>query len=235
MTDHGSQTGSPATTRSRRFPGSAPTSGRAPADRGCGRATTVTSSARSWPCSPTTGSTSRGRSATGPTSCPSRTGSTKRCSSGSATSSTRTSSSGCTRSRRSSSATCPARTGTRPWRQGRDLYRDVWLVSQQAWFAERDRPAVRPAPRRRRLARLERDAALRRRRHERRDRRLGARWSSRRSAPPARPSRSRSATARGASRSPATTTATRCARSHRSSTSSARTPIRCRTTRCACS
>lgn len=23
-----------------------------------------------------------------------------------------------------------------PWRQGRDLYRDVWLVSQQAWFAE---------------------------------------------------------------------------------------------------
>jgi endo-1,4-beta-mannosidase len=22
-----------------------------------------------------------------------------------------------------------------PWRQGRDLYRDVWLVSQQAWFA----------------------------------------------------------------------------------------------------
>ena len=22
------------------------------------------------------------------------------------------------------------------WRQGRDLYRDVWLVSQQAWFAE---------------------------------------------------------------------------------------------------
>ncbi|HMB18301.1 MAG TPA: cellulase family glycosylhydrolase [Gaiellaceae bacterium] len=23
-----------------------------------------------------------------------------------------------------------------PWRQGRDLYRDVWLVSQQAWFVE---------------------------------------------------------------------------------------------------
>jgi endo-1,4-beta-mannosidase len=23
-----------------------------------------------------------------------------------------------------------------PWRQGRDLYRDVWLVSQQAWFIE---------------------------------------------------------------------------------------------------
>ena len=23
-----------------------------------------------------------------------------------------------------------------PWRNGRDLYRDVWLVSQQAWFAE---------------------------------------------------------------------------------------------------
>ncbi len=23
-----------------------------------------------------------------------------------------------------------------PWRQGRDLYRDVWLVGQQAWFAE---------------------------------------------------------------------------------------------------
>jgi endo-1,4-beta-mannosidase len=34
------------------------------------------------------------------------------------------------------------------WRQGRDLYRDVWLVSQQAWFAEQlarrfaDHPAV---------------------------------------------------------------------------------------------
>ena len=52
------------------------------------------------------------------------------------------------RSRRSSSATCPARTGIRPWRSGRDLYRDVWLVSQQAWFAAEiarrfgDHPAV---------------------------------------------------------------------------------------------
>ena len=46
------------------------------------------------------------------------------------------------------------------------------------------------------------------------------------------PSRSRSATARGESRSPATTTATRCASSLHSSTSSVRTSIRCRTTRC---
>ena len=33
------------------------------------------------------------------------------------------------------------------WRHGRDLYRDTWLVSQQAWFAGRDRPPVRAPPR----------------------------------------------------------------------------------------
>ena len=48
-------------------------------------------------------------------------------------------SSGSARSRRSSSATCPARTGT-PVARGRDLYRDVWLVAQQAWFAEEVAP-----------------------------------------------------------------------------------------------
>ena len=58
-----------------------------------------------------------------------------RCSAASPTSSTRTSRPVSARSRRSSSATCPARTGIRPGASGRDLYRDVWLVAQQAWFA----------------------------------------------------------------------------------------------------
>ena len=48
------------------------------------------------------------------------------------------------------------------WREGRDLYKDVWLVSRQAWFAARDRPPLRRAPGGRRLAGLERDAAVRR-------------------------------------------------------------------------
>ena len=87
-------------------------------------------------CSPITGSTSRGRSASGPTSCPRPGASTRdrrrafrrlprrpRRARGSA------------RSRRSSSATCPGENWDPAWRQGRDLYRDVWLVSQQAWFA----------------------------------------------------------------------------------------------------
>ena len=86
------------------------------------------------------------------------------------------------------------------WRQGRDLYRDVWLVSQQAWFAAEiarrfgDHPAVV------RLARLERDAAVRRARLERGDHRLGA---DRRPGGPVdrgATSRSRSATEPGASR-----------------------------------
>ena len=34
-----------------------------------------------------------------------------------------------------------------PWRGGRDLYRDVWLVSQQAWFAEQI-PAASPGMKR---------------------------------------------------------------------------------------
>ena len=74
----------------------------------------------------------------------------------------------------------------------------------------RDRAALRRAPGRRRLARLERDAALRRPGDERRDHRVGAHPSSRRCARRARRSRSRSATAPGASRSRGTTTATRC-------------------------
>ena len=48
------------------------------------------------------------------------------------------------------------------WRQGRDLYRDVWLVSQQAWFAGEIARRFGTPPGGRRLARLERDAALRR-------------------------------------------------------------------------
>ena len=59
--------------------------------------------------------------------------STSRRSSTSPTSSTPTLTWASRRSRRSSSATCLVRTGTR--RGGRvATYRDVWLVSQQAWF-----------------------------------------------------------------------------------------------------
>ena len=161
--------------------------------------------------------------------------STRRCSSASATSSTLTSSSGCGRSRRSSSATCPARTGTPPGASGRDLYRDPWLVSQQAWFAGE-------------IARrfgshlavvgwlISNEMPL-----------YGGPGTSEEIAAWARlvvqAVRSAGATAadlarrrrvgRRGHRQP--TTATRCARSRRSSTSSARTPTRCRTTRCASS
>ena len=103
--------------------------------------------------------------------------------------------------------------------------------SQQAWLAAELARRVRRAPGRRRLARLERDAALRRHRRRATRSRPGHGSSSRRSAPAAHASRSRSATARGASRCPAPTTATRCARLRRSSTSSGRTRTRCRTTR----
>ena len=75
----------------------------------------------------------------------------------------------------------------------------------------RDRAPLRRATRGRRLARLERDAALRRPRLVRGDRARGRVRSCRPSGPPARRSRSRSATAPGASRSRAATTATRCA------------------------
>ena len=37
-------------------------------------------------------------------------------------------------SRPSSWATCPGRTGTPAWRDGRDLYSDVWFVGRQAWY-----------------------------------------------------------------------------------------------------
>ena len=116
------------------------------------------------------------------------------------------------------------------WREGRDLYRDVWLVSQQAWFAEQvarrfgSHPAVvgwlisnempiygAPASSDEvtAWARILVQAV----------RAGGAR------------SRSRWATAPGASRCPARTTATRFASSRRSSTSSGPMSIRWRTTR----
>ena len=69
------------------------------------------------------------------------------------------------------------------WRQGRDLYRDVWLVSQQAWFAGEIARRFGDASRRRRLARLERDAALRRQRRRARRSRPGRGSSSRRFGP----------------------------------------------------
>ena len=88
-----------------------------------------------------------------------------------------------------------------PWRGGRDLYRDVWLVAQQAWLAEELASPLRPPPGRRRLARLERDAALRRPGARRTRSPPGRGSSSRRCARAARPSPSRSATAPGGSRS----------------------------------
>ena len=97
----------------------------------------------------------------------------------------------------------------------------------------RDRPPLRRSRGGRGLVALERDAALRRPGVQRRRRRLGCAPSWRRSGRRARCSPSRSATAPGASRSPAATTGTRCARWRRSSTSSARTPTRCSTIRCA--
>ena len=50
-----------------------------------------------------------------------------------------------------------------PWRGGRDLYADVWMVGRQAWFAAEMVAPVRAAPGRGRLAGLQRDADLRRR------------------------------------------------------------------------
>ena len=116
-------------------PGSARTSGRAAAARGCGRATTARSCARSSPSSPSTAATSRARSASGPTSCRSPGGSTRML---------------LERFGDFLDAHVEPGLGTIPtfivghmsgenwdpaWRQGRDLYRDVWLVSQQAWLA----------------------------------------------------------------------------------------------------
>ena len=89
-----------------------------------------------------------------------------------------------------------------PWRGGRDLYRDVWLVSEQAWFAAEIAGRFGRHPCGRRLARLERDAALRRARPRPKRSPPGRASSSRRCAPAGRGSRSRSATAPGASRSP---------------------------------
>ena len=119
----------------RAYPGSARTSGREPAAHACGRATTRTSSGRSSTCWPGTGSPSLVPSVSGPTS-----------------------------SRLPSvldeqvaerfgdflDAHVELGLGTiptfivghmsgqnwdPPWRGGRDLYRDPWLLSQQAWFA----------------------------------------------------------------------------------------------------
>ena len=87
------------------------------------------------------------------------------------------------------------------WRGGRDLYRDVTLVAEEAWLAAELARRFGRAPRRRRLARLERDAALRRRRRRARRSPPGRGSSSRRCARAARRSPSRSATAPGARRS----------------------------------
>ena len=87
------------------------------------------------------------------------------------------------------------------WRQGRDLYRDVWLVSQQAWFAAEIARRFGGHPAVVRLARLERDAAVRRARLRARRSPPGRGSSSRPSGRPGRDAaRSRSATEPGASR-----------------------------------
>ena len=103
------------------------------------------------------------------------------------------------RFRRSSSVTCRAQNWDPSWRGGRDLYRDVWLVSQQAWFcAEVARRFGRP-PCCRRLATDERDAPLRRG-GDVEEVTSWARCSSRLCARRVSPSRSARATARGVSR-----------------------------------
>ena len=86
------------------------------------------------------------------------------------------------------------------WRQGRDLYRDAWLVSQQAWFAHEIARRFGGHEAVVGLARVERDAPLRRPGgRATRSSHGHARWS-RRCGRRARRSRSRSATAPGASR-----------------------------------
>ena len=99
--------------------------------------------------------------------------STRRCWSGSPTSSTRTSRPGSARSRPSSSVTCPARTGIRPGERAATS-----TATSGSWRSRRGSPrrspALRPPPGGRRLARLERDAALRRAGDERGDHRVGA-------------------------------------------------------------
>ena len=59
------------------------------------------------------------------------------------------------------------------WRDGRDLYGDVGLVAEQAWLAAEIARRFGSPPGRRRLADLERDAAVRRPRPRRRRRRVG--------------------------------------------------------------
>ena len=99
------------------------------------------------------------------------------------------------------------------WREGRDLYRDVWLVSQQAWFAAElagrfgSHPAIvgwlvsNEMP-------LYGGPGT-----SDRDHRVGAARRAGSAVVGCHPARSRSATGRGESRSPATTTAIRCASS----------------------
>ena len=158
-------------------------------------------------------------------------GSTRTSSVASATSSTRTSTPAWERSRPSSSATCPARTGIPPGVTVATCTATRGSVEQQAWFAGEIARTVRRASCGRRVARLERDAAVRRARDEPRDRRVGARRRRRRARDgrtPADLTRRRGLGHRGLRR---TTTATRSVTSRRSSTSSARTCTRCRTTR----
>ena len=116
------------------------------------------------------------------------------------------------------------------WRNGRDLYADVWMVGRQAWFAHQVVQRFDRASGCRRLPVVQRDADLRSAaaragpgRAGRAGDRLGADHGGRHPRRPARPFRSRPATAPGASRSPAWTTASRCGRSPRWSTSSVRT------------
>ena len=107
--------GNGATGRGRPRPGSAPTSGRAAAARGCGRTTTGASSARSWPSSPSTGCNVTRSFCYWPDFVPEpgrldeeRAGAVRGLPRRPRRARARR------RSRRSSSATCRARTGTRP-------------------------------------------------------------------------------------------------------------------------
>ncbi len=84
------------------------------------------------------------------------------------------------------------------WRDGRDLYGDVWLVARQAWFIRTMTERLRRPPGRQRLADQQRDAALRRTGRRRHRDGVGAARDARGAGRRRHAAGRRSATARGA-------------------------------------